>query len=333
MESTWSLLRNTFDNVTKFNFKRMLLMARDHRDKLRMQAQTNSDINAMYAELDTAFTHFEKMYNEVASNFAQYQSATQQFEEKLAELSSKYIKKWDITIQMELDDQSAAYKGLLPNGRAPFQSGAYDLRLSAVKTLILNLQKANNAALAALAQTIEVWYLEADAIRTKQQGVEQIDAVSRQELENARIELSTVMHIVFFKLCVLYGRNLAKVETFYELKYLRAAVTKKEETIQTDAGTEVTIPATESATIQQNIQSPTQEFGLVNTGDTVVYVWSSNQTNSLIPADPLVVYPQQTVYFTVEEIADNSGVPTLLRAKNTNLTTAAKLKILKTNTA
>ena len=328
MDSTWSLLRNTFDNVTKFNFKRMLLMARDHRDKLRMQALMNSDIHPIYVEVDTAFIHFEQMYNEVASNFAQYQAATQHFEEKLLELSSKYIKKWDITIQMELDDQDAAYKGLLPNGRAPFQSGAYDLRLSAVNTLILNLQRNGNAALVSLAQNIQMWYAEADAIRTKQQGIEQVDAILRQDIENARAELSAVMHTAFFKLCVIYSRNLAKVETFYELKYLRATVSKKEEPTNTNTGNEITIPAAEILTIRQQIESPTQEFGLINTGNSIIYLWSSNKINSAVPADPLIVYPQQTIFFTLEEIADSSATPTLLLAKNINLTTPAKLKMI-----
>ena len=330
MESTWSLLRNTFDNVTKFNFKRMLLMARDHRDKLRMQALTNSDINAIYVEIVPAFNHFEQTYNEVASNFAQYQAATQHFEEKLSELSSKYIKKWDITIQMELDDQSAAYKGLLPNGRAPFQSGAYELRLSAVKTLILNLQKSNKPTLTALADTIQLWYTEADAIRTKQQGVEQVNTILRQEIENARAELSTVMHTAFFKLCVIYSRNLAKVETFYELKYLRTTATKKEDIIQTNTGNALNIPSMEVLTIQQDIQNPLQEFGVLNMGDTVISLWSSNQANSLPHADALIVYPQQTVFFSVEEISDGSATPTFLRAKNMDTSNTGKLKIIAT---
>ena len=328
MEATWSLLRNTFDNVTKFNFKRMLLMARDHRDKLRMQALTDSNINAIYTEIVPAFNHFEQTYNEVASNFAQYQAATQQFEEKLAELSAKCIKKWDITIQMELDDQSAAYKGLLPNGRAPFQSGAYELRLSAVNTLILNLQKSNNTALIALAQTIQIWYVEANSIRTKQQGIEQVDAMLRQDLEAARIELAAVMHTAFFKLCVIYSRNLAKVETFYELKYLRTTATKKEELLNTNTGIEIKIPATEVLTIQQDIQNPMQELGITNIGNVIIYVWSSSQTNSTPPIDALLVYPQQTVFFSIEEISDGSAIPTLLRAKNTDLTTIAKLKLV-----
>ncbi len=327
MEATWSLLRNTFDNVTKFNFKRMFLMARDHRDKLKTQANIDSDITPIYEAFILPFNHFEQVYNEVGSNFAQYQSATQQFEEKLAELSHKYIKKWDLTIQMELDDDTATYKSLLPNGRAPFQSGAYDLRLSAVYALILNLQKSGSTTLISLAQNIQIWYNEANAIRTQQQGIEQVDAILRQNLEDARTELAVEMHTTFFKLCVLYSRNLAKVETFYELKYLKVSIPKKTTKKNPNTEKDIHILPIETITIQQNIKEITQEFSITNTGNEVIAIWSTNKKESLAPLDAMLIYPQQTIYFSIDEVADSSGIPTLLRAYNKSTKALATLKL------
>ena len=58
METTWSLLRNTFDNVTKYNDKRMLLMSTDHSDKLKHSAANNQAIDSLYQRFFFSFSRF-----------------------------------------------------------------------------------------------------------------------------------------------------------------------------------------------------------------------------------------------------------------------------------
>ena len=325
METTWSMLRNTFDNVTKFNYKRMLLMASDHHDKLATLSTTDTNVNALYQRFLPAFTSFKGAYQKVSANYAMYQGYTQAFEERIAALTSTLARKWDVSIQVEYDERSFEYKMLLPNGRAPFQSSAYDMRLSAISSLVINLREQGNPALQPLANTIETWLNETQTTRTQQQGIEQKDAILRNNLEEARAQLAVEMHGVFFGLSALYYQNLTKVETFYELKYLRTTGGKDDTAEAAISLIEKPIEPDTEITVIQGDWTPLTELKVTNTGNTVCYIWTTSQVNGTAPADATPISPQQTVIFTVDELSDGSLSPTLLRARNGSQTTTAKI--------
>ena len=325
METTWSMLRNTFDNVTKFNTKRMLLMASDHHDKLATVATTDANISGLYLRFLPAFTTFKEAYQKVSANYAMYQGYTQAFEEKIAELTSTLARKWDVSIQVEYDERSFEYKMLLPNGRGPFQSGAYDMRLSALSSLIINLREQGNPALQPLASSIENWLNAAQVARTQQQGIEQKDAILRNNLEEARAQLAIEMHGVFFGLCALYYQTLAKVETFYELQYLRTTGSKDDAPAAPVNFIEKQIEPDGVITVTQGNWDSNTEITVTNIGSTVCYIWTSSQANGTAPSDVTPISPQQTLVFTVEELSDGSSSPTLLRAKNVSQTLTAKI--------
>ena len=327
METTWSLLRNTFDNVTKYNDKRMLLMASDHCDKLAFSASTNLKINSLYQQFLPAFLRFKGAYQKLMANYALYQSCTQAFEEKIAELSATLARKWDVTIQMEYDERSADYKMLLPNGRAPFQTGAYEMRIAAIHSLLISLEEKGNSNLAILIQKIKTWIAETQLLRTKQQGIEQRDSAYRQELEEARQLLATEMHGVFFGLCAIYYQNLVQVETFYELKYLRAKQSSTKEIAQNLAENEQKISPNTTVLVMEGTWEGLTEFMATNTGNTVCSIWASAIKNSSMPANSQLIYPQQTIYFSLEELADENLLLRYIYIKNNSLTAEGKVAI------
>ena len=79
---------NPFDTVTLNNNKRMLLMARDHRDKMQGFIATDADIQQLFQELNPKFTAFEEGYSDLHSKEAIYMGNTQMLEELMQELSS-----------------------------------------------------------------------------------------------------------------------------------------------------------------------------------------------------------------------------------------------------
>ena len=54
-----------------------------------------------------------------------YKGRTELWDAKVADLSSLRIKQWDIAIQGVFLEGTGDYTILLPNGRGPFQKGAY----------------------------------------------------------------------------------------------------------------------------------------------------------------------------------------------------------------
>ena len=303
-DSTLSLLRNTFNNVTKNNYKRMLLMARDHHDKLKGFATTDAMVNTLYQQFLPTYTSFILIYDKVNSNYAMYQGYTKQFEGYMEELRSTLIRKWDTLIQVEYDQPTAQYTMLLPNGRSAFQTGAYELRLSAVNQLYNNLVTINNPNLANLITTIDTWRMAAQAARTQQQYIEAEDKNLRQQLENARAELAVEMYGVFFGLAAYYYKTPNKVENFYELKYLQAPTyTPKPANIPK----EVVIDTNTQKTALIGDYAATDTFKVENKGDALLQVWISNNENSSIPNDVATVDKGFTTNFFADELSDGTS--------------------------
>ena len=223
----WFYLGNPFDNVTKNSFTLMNLMATDHHDKLYGKAQTDQQIADIYNNFVSAYDNFKNLFVETVELSGKYQAQTQIVEEKLAELSAKKIRRWDIAIQQFFEDDSPEYKSLLPDFRVPFQNGAYEERIKEVKALWRKLSQFSQ--LANVEADVKQFAIELETLRTRQQGFEQAERELSQNLELARIELSAQMMIVLCRLKIMYIYDLKKVETFYDLQYLRRPTPETEE--------------------------------------------------------------------------------------------------------
>ncbi|MGL4364810.1 MAG: hypothetical protein ACRCSB_06365, partial [Bacteroidales bacterium] len=299
-----SLLRNTFNNVTKNNYKRMLLMARDHHDKLKGFAAIDTTISTLYQQFLPAYTTFSMLYDKVNSNYSMYRGYTQQFENIIEELRSTLIRKWDTLIQVEYDQPTPQYTMLLPNGRAVFQTGAYELRLSAVNQLYTNLVAINNPNLANLITTIDTWRNTAQAARSQQQYIEAEDKNLRGQLEDARAELAIEMYGVFFGLAAYYYRTPDKVENFYELKYLQSSNSSQK---PTNNPTEIVIDSNTQKTALTGDYTSTDTFKVENKGDALLQVWISNNENSTIPIDVATVDKGINTHFFANELSDGTN--------------------------
>ncbi len=326
--SEWSLLRNTFDNVTKYNYKRALLMGSDHDDKLGGEAQVNSDLMPIYIQFHNAFNAFEKTYQAVNSNFALYQGHTMQVENAFGELMSNLARKWDVMVQIEYDQNSPEYKMLLADGRKPFQTGAYDLRINAVGSFLSNVQNSNNQNFANLITSISTWLINTQALRTKQQQTESRDKTMRQDLENARQNMANTMHTVFFKLCAYYSNtnNLVKVESFYELKYLRTSPSKNTATPVTNQTNTLTLLPNEQKVLLKGSFSENDIFELKNLGNGNLMVWLANSDTAPMPSDAFSLAAGETGSPDGIELGDGSNTFTHLIIKNIESNISGKVE-------
>lgn len=215
----WSYLRNPFDSATRNSFRLMLIMAKDHLDKL-FRNISDADIAIIYAFVKLAYDNFIQAFNNVQLNASSYRSKTMIVENLLLELSSKKIKQWDIAIQGQYLDDTVEYADILPNFRSPYQRGAYDERVNAVN--ILSQKLANYPTLSNVQIDVQAFFMALSDARTMQQGFEYEDSQLRKEVETMRIALATAMHKSFAYLLYKYIDDVQQVESFFELQYIRA---------------------------------------------------------------------------------------------------------------
>lgn len=197
----------------------MFLMATDHFDKLAGRAPGDPVIANLYQFGKPFYDAFVKLYGKSVNDDATYRMHTQLTQELLVKLRSTLVRRWDVQIQTVFDNVTPEYRSLMPNGRKPFQVGAYDLRISHVKVLATGLER--YPALDTLRAEVEAFHAQLLATRSKQQGVEFLGQVNSKEIENARVALAQAMHYIMGGLLQRFYLDLRKVETFYELKYLR----------------------------------------------------------------------------------------------------------------
>ena len=217
--TTWRYLLNPFDNATKRNFKLMNLLATDHHDKLKSNT-ANPMIADLYQKFLPIYTDYKLLYVQMTANSGRYQSHTKQVGDLLQELSGHKIKRWDIKIQNEYLDDTREYSQLLPNGRAPFQRGAYENRIKELWALADKLH--DFVTLHSIEQEVRQFATDLENARTTQQGFERSATDYSRTLEAKRVELAKMMHLIFASLMVIHIDNLSFVETYYDLQYLHS---------------------------------------------------------------------------------------------------------------
>lgn len=291
----WAYVQNPFDNVTKTSYKRMYLMATDHFDKLKQVGTTDEKIQELYDFGKLAFDDYVLQYRDGSTQAATYRMNTASFENIMADLSSTQIRRWDVEIQFVYDVVQPEYKALLPNGRKPFQSGAYDLRIDQVLSLADRLKAFEG--LSDLQAKVQAFGEQAIAARTKQQGNETIEKNNSNKLEEKRQVLAKVMHGIFGGLLRLYYNNPAKVEEFYELPYLRSSSSNSNDDDAPRESVSLQLSAESSTPVLQGQLQPGDVVRITNTGGMVFMAFLTVDVG-VVPESTLEVAPGQMITLT-----------------------------------
>ena len=225
--SPWKYAENTFLSVTVGNFKLMNILIIDHTARIA-QAVTgsnppDSDFTTMLARLTPVKAAWDAAYNGWISARGTYKGKTQALEAKLADLSGLRIKQWDIAIQNVFLDGTSEYTQLLPNGRGPFQQGAYDLRIAEVKALQTRLAPFTgaNSTLLTLAATVGTYHGEIKLLRDAQQGQEGAANTASTALEAQRLVSANAMYQNLGRLMEKFVLVPTKIEDYFDMTYIR----------------------------------------------------------------------------------------------------------------
>ncbi len=223
----WKYAENTFLVVTTGNFKLMNILIADHTARIA-QAVTavnppDSDFTTMQGRLTPVKTAWDAAYNAWIAARGTYKGKTQALEAKLADLSGLRIKQWDIAVQGVFLEGTPEYTQLLPNGRGPFQHGAYDLRIAEVKALQTRLAPFTgaNPSLAALATAVGTFHGEIKLLRDAQQGQEGAVNTASATVEAQRLAAGNVMYQNLGRLMEKFVLVTAKIEDYFDMSYIR----------------------------------------------------------------------------------------------------------------
>lgn len=315
IQISWAYLQNPFENVTKRNYKRMYLMATDHFDKLKQAAPTDAKIQELLDFGEKDFDAYVLQYRQGSTQGATYRMNTANFENIMADLSSTQIRRWDIEIQFIYDVVRPEYKALLPNGRKPFQSGAYDLRIDQVLSLADRLKAFPD--LTDLQAKVQAFGEKAIAARTKQQGNETMEKNNSNSLEEKRQTLAKAMHGIFGGLIRLYYNNPAKVEEFYELQYLRSSSSNSGDDDAPRESVSLQLTAESSTPVLQGQLQPDDVVRITNTGGAVFTAFLTVDMG-VVPDATLEVAPGQMITLT----ATKSGESVVLVNRETTVGSA-----------
>jgi hypothetical protein len=218
----WKYAQNTFAAITEGSYKLMNILISDHATRLATGG-ADADFTAMTTRTALPKSTWDAAYSAWISSKATYKGRTQLWEAKLADLSTLRIKQWDIAIQGVFLEGTGEYTILLPNGRGPFQTGAYDLRLAEVKSLQNRLLAVTPAvpALTTLAATVGTYHTEMKTLRDNQQTAEQSVDNAAANLELLRLTLAALMYKNLGRLMEKFSDSPVRIEDYYDMSYIR----------------------------------------------------------------------------------------------------------------
>ena len=280
----WHYLENQFNNATRGSFRLMLTVTNDHYAKLVAQ-QADADILALLNRTEPVHQAFLNAYSNWKTQQALYKSATQTMKNLRDELAGKHARQWDAAIMVQYDKGTAEHTALLPNGRSPFQSGTYDQRISAVKTLGETLD--DYAPLAALKTTVDGFYTTIKNARDAQQGKENTSAQASTDLEVARIDIATMLYRNFGALIDKFGETPDNVSNYFEVSLLQSKSNAAPPTEEEYTGE---VPANSTVNIFQGA-SETATIIITNTGTVPLYFCEANADDGTCGIDDLELAP------------------------------------------
>ena len=213
---------------------------------------------------------------------AAYKGATQAAKNLWDELRSDKIDNWDIRIQVVYRKGTPEYLALIPNGRKPFQSLAYELRLSAVETLISSI--GDDLALAALKIDVEAFYALLVAARDNQQGKEGLVDGLSVELEQERVNCSQAMYYTLGGLMQKYYQNTELISGFYDMDNIRQTGKDEEEPAEPYI---LSIEPLETKEAGITFDDTTR-FLFTNTGAVPLTIFTDGSTPE-VPANPFIL--------------------------------------------
>ena len=272
----------------------MMILSPDSR--ARLQAESGDpDILAMlnlFIPIDNALAGAFQAW---VSAGAFYRGATLAFENLLSELNDTKLDLWIPQVQVEYPSSTPEFLTLFPDGRTPFTSGAYDIRINTVKALGDNL--ASYAGLAATKTDVDAFYTTLLAGRADQQEKEETVRLKSDLLEVERVNTAVGMYATLGSLMAKFASTPEVIDRFFDLSLIQNPPKEKD----TFA---VIVAGGDTANVIEDIEDTTQ-LKLFNTGDTAGrFFTSTSATGTSEPGEGIELAPNTNTTVVATDLGD-----------------------------
>ena len=234
VNADWIYIGNLFEILLRMAFHVTYIIGKDHLAKLKEREEEHTTIRQIYDRLLPFFEAFEKAYINWKSAKGYYKGATMRVENLQSELQSQRYAKWSAAVQWLYPKDSPEFAVLFPEGGLPFQKGARDTRIVAVKTLAQQL--VDYPQLAHVKDDAQTFYELMESTRFSQQRYEQNIQNASDELHKQRQILVDEFYLNFLDLLKLNYKERPNVLAFWQVNLLRSKnnATENEETATDD---------------------------------------------------------------------------------------------------
>lgn len=218
MVAKWIYLHNTFVSATSQSFKKALIIFEDTIAKLKAESVNDAGVLDMYNDFYPYYEAYKELYQQKVSQLGSYESRTMRFENILAELPQQ-LRVWEGKVRAEYPEDSPEEHEIFPNKRTPFISGAYELRISSIKSLMTTLD--NYPLLSNVKTLVETYFNRLESARLAQQEHEgQADKLSVM-LEAQRLVTCRELYGTLARLMYKYRHNPDLVLGFFDLSLIK----------------------------------------------------------------------------------------------------------------
>ena len=217
-KDTWSYIINTFLVATNNNFHLAVKIAKEH-DATLEAGNKDPDIMIMYTAFHPIYLALEHSYNVWKAQKGTQHGKTVSLETIVAELTSQKISDWDIAIQAVYKKDTGNYAALLPHHRIPFQSKGVNDRITAVSSLLTNLE--GIVPLAAVKADVSAFSTVINAALDVQKSAIKTTKIQNTAVEAARVTMCEEMFGNYGTFITLNKKNPGVVADLFPLKYFR----------------------------------------------------------------------------------------------------------------
>lgn len=295
----WKFFENSFLTASDGNFTLFLSMSYFHYNRLLKAKDTNAFAMLLFTAYAPLHAAYVLAYNKWHAQQGTQTSSTGALRDKLFELQHTLAKKWDKEVQKIYDEDTNEYKALFPHHRVPFMTGGQNDRISAVGTLIEQME--NFPLLDTIRTTlVEPFYtslLAADA--AKDGNIGGTGSLSAA-VEAARVAGAWAMYGNLGLAMNEYRTDWAQIDNFFPVKMVR-------DHEQLDFMGHVA-PLT-TVNIAQRTLKPEQIMKLMNPGIQQLKYFAATTKDQQSPVTPVAVDPGQTVEISAVEFGNSKDAP------------------------
>ena len=209
-------LPNLFEQKTKGNYRKMLVLAANYTAFLKKNRLKNKHILLHYNTYWNLCSRFNHLMLFTATAKEKRKTYTAILAALFKDLSGKWIDEWDIKIRYHLKRSSLEYAFLMSDGRAPFQKGSYDSRIKAVIDLLEKL--ASFPILYFLQIELKNWIDRVTKFRSLQKKYNDLYNDYLSKIEPCRQALAQKMQLILIHLVNQNYINAAIISSFLSQK-------------------------------------------------------------------------------------------------------------------